>query len=173
MTDPVLVLDFEMTMDEMGAKMKRAGWSMRREWLRRGIAVFILWLAVDYWRSGDFWTFGVFLLCAAFMVTPSAVIIWWVMRLLTRNQPPAHVRIEIDDTGLHMHDPKQKTHNCFWWSRLTGVEETDGDFELTFDGESYPQMYIPACAFDSQEQRETFLNLVEKHLPQRTDDRVA
>lgn len=162
MSDPVLVLDYDVSMEDMRAAMKRA--MRNRQWHGWWQNVFTLCLlggAADSVVSGQLLQGGVFLALAALLTIPHWLLVRWIW-----NQPTPHVRIVIDDAGLHVHYPQHKTHNGFWWSRLTGVDETDGDFELTFDGESYPQMYVPACAFDNDEQRTMFRNLVEKHLPQ-------
>lgn len=164
MSEPDLVLDFAMTLDDARVPMTRVGKRIWSEWIRRLVALYLVWMAIDAWHDGLYWSCGIFLFCALFMATPRVLTFWWLFRLLCRNQPPMQIRIQIDQTGLHMHDAIRKTHDCFWWSRLTSVTESEYGYELRFDGATYPSMYIPTHAFADDEQRATFRRLIEEHL---------
>ncbi len=157
-----ITLEYELTQDEMRADFNRHMSRMRsRRWSRTFVACFCLYLAITFWIDGSRWASIFTLLVALQMLFFDRCLIRWA----TRSMDTSRFIIETDDRGIRVATPYEKTSPTrYWWSRLSGIKQTEFGVELSFDKKDSSAVLVPWKAFADTEQRQHFLDLVEQHL---------
>lgn len=173
MAEPILTLEYVVTVDDIRAEMARARKRSVQDLFRWGAALILACTAYSAWQRGDYWFAGFSSFVAVYFAFSRDLLLWWLFRWIEHRYGDSTISIEIDNKSLLNRDVTQKRGERFWWSRLTKCEEHDGNFELSFDGDSYPRLSIPDRAFSNDEQRATFRALVDQHLPQPAMSRPA
>jgi hypothetical protein len=168
MSTAPLELDYELTNDELRESFNRLESRIRPSWFRRLAACLVLWLVIDGWERHEWW-FTVILLVLTLHLWTFPRWLYSFARLIMTLAPrwPSSrvIHIETDDRGLHVRIPPHKVSQRYWWSRLSGVEQTEFGIELYFDKQKWSQLEIPWKAFTSDDQRREFIELVNMHLP--------
>ncbi len=162
-----LTLEYELTQDDMWASVDRCRARIRPSWLRRLGAGLAMWLLIDGWDRHS-WGFTAMLLLVALELWTSPLWLYWLgwlaMKFIPRPDYTVPFHIETDDRGLRVRNPPRQQPKRFWWSRLSRVEEYDFGIELFFDQSLVGDLEIPWKAFASDEQRQSFLGVLNQHL---------
>jgi len=165
-------LEYELSREELRAAFHRDRdrfrMTMRTSWHRWLPACLVLWVMYNGWDNQPWWITGLLLLFAVHFLTFPIWMYWvgWTgMSVGLFPTSSLAVVIETDERSLSVRHPGQKYGSRFWWSRLTGIKETDFALELLFDGKDWGEVMIPWKAFADEQQRREFMDLVNSHLP--------
>lgn len=129
MVETLLTLDYTVTIDEFRTELDRHRRHMRRRWTRPLTAIPLGWIAWTSGQRGQFWFAGFCVLFAVYFVFSDDLFCWWLLRSIERKYTDMNIQVEIDDTSLLYRHETQKYGHRYWWSRLTGVEETASGYE--------------------------------------------
>ena len=175
MSDPILTLEYEMTVYYLRRRFERFRPDMRRmcENLNMLMAANAMAMSAVMLYRRDGGSAVLFMACGGVMAVIYPLVTWWTFRSLEKKLPRWLVQIEIDEQGVRVRSPRQKTTLRCRWSKLTGVDEHDGGFEMMFDGvgetffnnRHYAGVMIPASAFETEAKREQLRSLIVQHLP--------
>jgi hypothetical protein len=167
---PVLVLEWQVTMDQLQREMLASVRLRRMKWLLHRAAG-LLCIAFGLWQfSAEYWFTSVFsilfgLWCLLFPY-PYFWIGWLIAWAYYRSAPLPVVwfKVEFFDDGLRFRPwappgPPQYLH----WSRLRSVEQDESQYMLSFTGDRW--ISVPHAAFTTPDDEQAFVALVERHSP--------
>lgn len=164
-------LQFELSREELFAAYERdrTRFTMKRYWILRLSSFVWLWAIYYGWDYQPWWLDALLLLIAVHSWTfPQRL--YWAGRLMMHSERfrtrPFAIVIETDERGLRVRHPEQKSGSRYWWSRLTGIDETEFGLELRFDGRDWGEVMIPWKAFQDEQHRNEFLGQICEHAPQ-------
>ena len=164
MSEPSLVLEYELTADRARAEFRHFLRARRRSWWKGVAAGSFLFVAIFFYLPyGDYlWAviYGVvgieywFLILSRFIVG---------VRIRSSSFESKTVQFELDDRGV-VRGPRLPKHSPlrFWWKALRQVSEDAESIDLVFDMDRV--VSVPQDAFADEDQRVTFRNLVATHL---------
>ena len=176
MTEPLLTLEYEMTLSDVRAefrRMDRRSSSFVLRFCKCLLGLVVLCLAVRAWQDGRFWIVTFCLLGGVYFVYRRQILHLWLLSMIARTYGTSTIRLAFDDRGILFRNCAHRFGQRQWWSRLTKCEEVDGGFEMSFDGKDYPSLRIPPRAFVDDDKRGTLRSLIEQHLPAPNSTAVA
>ncbi len=171
MSSAPMTLEYELSREEKLAAYERyrTRFPMKTPWSRWLWGGFFLYLIYSGWDYQSWWFECLLLLLAIHFCTFPQWFYWagWLgLKSGLFQADSTTVIIETDERGLRVRRPNYKSGSRFWWSRLTGVDETEFELELRFDGREWGEVMIPWKAFVDEQQRRDFIDLLHEHLPQ-------